>query len=96
MARFSVHVHALLILGCWITFSSGAVPLSLEGKLHELEVRLKTNANEQDKINILLVNKVNELEEKVKQLETQLEQHVRLTIHLVVVYYMRIHFVRNF
>lgn len=85
MARFSVHVHALLlILGCWITFSSGAVPLSLEGKLHELEVRLKTNANEQEKINILLVNKVNELEEKVKQLETQLEQHVRLTIHLVV------------
>ncbi|XP_046459494.1 uncharacterized protein LOC124205942 [Daphnia pulex] len=75
MARFSVHAHALLILGCWITFSSGAVPLSLEGKLHELEVRLKTNANEQDKINILLVNKVNELEEKVKQLEAQLEQH---------------------
>jgi len=86
MARFSVHVHVLFILGCWITFSSGAVPLPLEGKLHELEVRLKTNANEQEKINILLVNKVNKLEEKVKQLETQLEQYVRLDIYLVVVY----------
>ena len=50
--------------------------LFLESKLRELEVKLETNANSQEKINILLVNKVGEIEKKVKQLETNLEQYL--------------------
>ena len=36
----------------------------ITSKLRELEVKLETNANSQEKINILLVNKVGELEKK--------------------------------
>jgi hypothetical protein len=59
-----------------VTPSFGEFPLFLAGKLRELEVKLERNANSQEKINILLVNKVGELEKKVKQLETNLEQYV--------------------
>ncbi len=59
------YVISVLFIFCSCTTPCfGEFPLFLEGKLRELEVKLETNANSQEKINILLVNKVGELEKK--------------------------------
>ena len=81
MICFSIPTYVISVLFIFcssVTPSFGEFPLFLAGKLRELEVKLETNANSQEKINILLVNKVGELEKKVKQLETNLEQYAGL------------------
>ena len=76
MARFLVHVALMLVLACGTIGSSTA--LSLEQKLKELESKLITKIN-------LLESKNAELEEKMTQLETQLEQNVSFIVCKLVV-----------
>jgi hypothetical protein len=76
MARFSVRVVMLFILGCGAINLSDTAALSLEDKLKELESRLETKF-------ILLEAKNAQHEEKVTQLETQLEQNVSLPFHFL-------------